>query len=213
MSEIPKWWIKGDWFDVCNCGIPCPCTFAQAANGPPGDTCEGVAAWHINEGIFGDVRLDGLNVLEVLRFTGNIWLVAKTYRTGKFIDDRADEQQREALELIWSGRAGGMIANFSAETFEDLGFATGPIEFEVAEDLAYWRARIPGLVEAYGEALTGPTCPEGARVQLINPPGSETGSGPATWGVATQNSVEAFGFNFEWSGRSSKHIPFDWCGP
>jgi hypothetical protein len=25
--------------------------------------------------------------------------------------------------------------------------------------------------------------------------------------------VEAFGFKWEWAGRSSKHIPFDWSGP
>jgi hypothetical protein len=25
--------------------------------------------------------------------------------------------------------------------------------------------------------------------------------------------VDAFGFRWEWAGRSSKHIPFDWSGP
>jgi hypothetical protein len=30
MSEIMQWRVTGDWFDVCKCAIPCPCTFAQA---------------------------------------------------------------------------------------------------------------------------------------------------------------------------------------
>ena len=30
MAEIPSWHLAGDWFDVCKCSIPCPCTFAQA---------------------------------------------------------------------------------------------------------------------------------------------------------------------------------------
>jgi hypothetical protein len=45
-----------------------------------------------------------------------------------------------------------------------------PITFEVAEDLAYWRVEIPGKAKAFAEALTGPTTPSGARVQLLNPP-------------------------------------------
>lgn len=26
---IPSWKLKGDWLDVCNCNIPCPCTMDQ----------------------------------------------------------------------------------------------------------------------------------------------------------------------------------------
>ena len=89
-----------------------------------------------------------------------------------------------------------------------------PIEFEVADDLAYWRAEIPGRVLASAEALTGPTTPEGQRVQLLTPPASEVGPGQvATWGRATADRAEGFGFNWEWDGKSSKHIPFDWSGP
>jgi hypothetical protein len=47
-----------------------------------------------------------------------------------------------------------------------------------------------------------------------NPPGSERGpSVVATWGKAIANEVDAMGFKWEWNGRSSKHIPFDWSGP
>ena len=37
--SIPNWKISGDFFDVCNCNMPCPCEFAQA---PTYDDCEGV---------------------------------------------------------------------------------------------------------------------------------------------------------------------------
>ena len=89
-----------------------------------------------------------------------------------------------------------------------------PIEFELAGDLATWRAAIPGKVEAKAEALTGPTTPPGKRVQTINPPGSEVGpGGVATWGTATVDRADAFGFKWNRSGQSSKHIPFSWSGP
>jgi hypothetical protein len=39
------------------------------------------------------------------------------------------------------------------------------------------------------------TTPPGARVQLLNPSGSEVGPGQvATWGKATANEVDAYGF-------------------
>jgi hypothetical protein len=51
--------------------------------------------------------------------------------------------------------------------------------------------------------------------QLMNAPGSETGPGPqlVTWGKSTICSVDAFGYTFQWTTNSSKHIPFDWSGP
>jgi hypothetical protein len=58
-SDVPQWHVVGDWFDVCRCDLPCPCEFAQA---PTDNYCEGVLAWHVREGHYGDVRLDGLSL-------------------------------------------------------------------------------------------------------------------------------------------------------
>ena len=117
MTETPQWRLAGDWFDVCRCRVPCACTFAQA---PDEDQCDGILAWHINEGTYGDVSLDDLNVVAVGSFEGNIWTgEAKNSRMGFFIDERADESQRDALQAIWGGDAGGWPAGF-AELIEDL---------------------------------------------------------------------------------------------
>jgi hypothetical protein len=96
------------------------------------------------------------------------------------------------------------------------GMNFAPIKFEVADDLSYWSAEIPGKVVAKAEALGGPMTPPGKRVQTINPPGSEVGPGTvATWGRAMADEVNVPEMRFEWKrkGRSSKHIPFDWSGP
>ena len=60
MTAVPKWSLKGDWFDTCNCSIPCPCTFAQP---PTSGDCEGILAWHIRDGSYGDVPLGGPTTL------------------------------------------------------------------------------------------------------------------------------------------------------
>jgi len=211
MDNVPDWRLAGDWFDICSCNIPCPCEFAQA---PTENACEGMLAWHVREGRYGDVGLDGLNLLALGAFEGNLWAGEGKARMGLFIDERADEWQREALQTIFAGHAGGWPAGFAANIGEFRGVEFVPIEFEVADDLAFWRAEIPGRVVGRAEALTGPTTPPGKRVQTINPPGSEVGPGQvATWGRSVEVRTEGFGFKWTGESRSSKHIPFDWTGP
>jgi hypothetical protein len=53
-DNVPKWNASGDWFDVCKCNIPCPCTFAQS---PGYGYCEGVMAYHIKKGQYGEHHL------------------------------------------------------------------------------------------------------------------------------------------------------------
>ena len=137
MTDVPQWRIAGDWFDVCNCNIPCPCTFAQP---PSTGNCEGVLAWHIREGQYGGVPLDGLNVMALVAFQGNIWAGGTKLTMGVFIDERADDRQREALQMIFGGRAGGFPVIFAELTGEMRGIEFVPIEIEVAADLACWRA-------------------------------------------------------------------------
>jgi hypothetical protein len=210
---VPNWKVSGGWFDVCKCNVPCPCEFAQA---PTYGDCAGVLVWHIQNGLYSDTVLDGLNVLGLGTFTGNIWAgEAKDAVFGFFLDEKANEQQRQALQMIFGGKAGGFIAEFAKLVGEIKGIEYAPIKFEVTDDLSYWSAEVPGKVLAKTEALTGPMTPAGKRVQTINPPGSEVGPGTtATWGKAISNEVDnAMGFKWEWNGRSSKYIPFDWSGP
>ena len=92
---------------------------------------------------------------------------------GLFFDERANQKQREALQLIFSGKAGGFMGELSGIIGEVRGIDFAPIRFEIADDLSYWSAEIPRKVLAKAEALIGPTTPPGKRVQTINLLGSE----------------------------------------
>jgi len=211
--DVPKWNVSGDWFDVCKCNIPCPCLFAQT---PSYGDCEGVMAYHIKHGQYGEISLDGLNVLILDYFKGNVWAGKTKVDIALFFDESANEEQRKAMNMIFTGKAGGFMGQFANLIGDVRGLEYASIKFEVAEDLAYWSAEIPGKVFAKGEALTGPMTPPGKRVQTINAPGSEVGPGTvATWGTAVTDEVNVPYFRYEWkrSGRSSKHIAFNWSGP
>lgn len=212
MADIPKWHLKGDWFDVCRCDIPCPCTFAQ----PPTDNfCEGILAWHINQGNYGETDLSNLSVVTLGSFVGNIWTgEAKDSYMALYIDNKAGDAQKEALQTIWTGKAGGWMAGFAQLVDEWRGIESVQIDFEVKDDLSSWRVEIPGVALGEAQALGGPTTPEGKRVQVHNPGGAEVGPGQiATYAVATTDRADGVGFKWERSGKSSKHFPFDWTGP
>ncbi|MCH7639378.1 MAG: DUF1326 domain-containing protein [Bacteroidetes bacterium] len=213
MADIPKWHAKGEWFDVCRCDVPCPCSWAQP---PSDDYCEAILVWHIHEGSYGDVPLAGLNVVALASFHGNYWDdTTSEAKMGVLLDDRAHERQREALEMIFGGRAGGWPALYN-DIFgaEVVGLDFAPITFEVADDRTSWKAEVPGRIRAAAMALVGPTS-DGKPPRMKNLPGSETGPGQiATQGKATADHADVFGF-FKWDheGKSSKHITFDWSGP
>jgi hypothetical protein len=203
-----QWGVKGDFVDFCRCAVPCPCTFAQ----PPTDgECDGIIGWHVREGHYGDVKLDGLNVIGIAKFTGNIWEPDTTAAGGFIIDEAADEDQRAALGAIFGGQAGGWPGEFAQNFSEILGMEFAPIDMQIDDDLASWSVNVPGKAEGSAALLTGPTTTPGERLAVHNAGGSEVGpgQGPATYGTCSYK-TEIFGLSFERDGRSSKHIPFEW---
>lgn len=204
------WRLKGEWFDICSCSLPCPCTFAQA---PTHGDCLFTLAWQVHEGHYGDIDLSGLGVVAIGEFKGNMWIgdPNATMTLMFYIDAKGDDDQRRALERIFVGKEGGWPGKFGSLISEVRSIEHAPIKFEAAADLAYWKAEVPGRVKAGARALTGPTADPNRRVQLINAPGAEVGPGQiATWGVVEDDTALGFDFSHPYKGGSSKHFPFDW---
>jgi hypothetical protein len=55
-----SWKIAGSYFEACNCNVACPCVFT---NPPTGGECTVLIAWHIDQGSFGEIDLEGLNAV------------------------------------------------------------------------------------------------------------------------------------------------------
>ena len=80
-----------------------------------------------------------------------------------YLDSRADGPQREAMQKIFGGQVGGWPAQFAQTIGELRGIEFAPIEFEVAGDLAYWRARFRTRSKReercwWGRRRSGATC-------------------------------------------------------
>jgi hypothetical protein len=117
------------------------------------------------------VGLDGLNVLALGYFKGNIWEGQSKASMALFLDERGDEKQREALQMIFGGRVGGWPGTFANFIGEVRGMEFAHIDFHIDEDLASWRAEIPGKVKSSAEAIGGPRHRPGSACRCTTPAG------------------------------------------
>jgi hypothetical protein len=64
-----EWRVKATELANCNCAYGCPCQFNAL---PTHGFCEAAVAWQVEEGHFGDVRLDGLRMALTAHWPGPI---------------------------------------------------------------------------------------------------------------------------------------------
>ena len=205
MSQIQKWYMKGDLFDSCSCEVTCPCNWSSP---PTGNHCLGAVAVNINDGKYGDTKLDGLNLVLLADLGGGVvWNGG--WKAGVIFDEKANSNQREALQTIMTGKAGGVPALLASLIKEMVGVDFAPISFYYNKDS--WGASIGGgKMDIQTDASKDS---KGNITQIINAPFIESGTGPITSGKAKTSKINAFGWNWDFSGKSSKHEPVEWKGP
>ncbi len=100
----PAWWARGLLFENCNCQIVCPghVHFSQNCTH---ERCVGYWAIRFDEGDYGGVSLAGARAVVV--YDSPRHMIDGEWTEVVVIDETASPGQREALEAILSGRAGG----------------------------------------------------------------------------------------------------------
>src|SRR5947207_15943741 len=97
-----KWEFEGREFTNCNCAYGCPCQFNAL---PTHGHCQAVLGFQIDNGYFGDTKLDGLRAAGIYKWPGAIHQGNGTIQL--IVDERADSAQRTALVKIMSGEETG----------------------------------------------------------------------------------------------------------
>jgi hypothetical protein len=167
-----NWSIRGPEFASCNCAWGCPCQFNAL---PTYGDCRGMAAMHIEEGFFGDVRLDGLNWISLYAWPGPVHEGGGEKQN--IVDVRADAAQREAIVAIQSGdhsEPGATVFNVFASVI-DTTHATlfEAIEFEVDVARRTASVNVPGLVQSSGTPIRNPVTGAEHRAKIVMPGGFE----------------------------------------
>jgi hypothetical protein len=163
-----EWAIQGTEFANSNCTYGCPCQFNAL---PDKGFCEAVAGYQIDQGHFGDVRLDGLRAAAMWHFPGAVHEGNGVMQI--VVDERADAAQRDALVKILSGQETEDMATvwwvFSAMSPTKHPPLFKPINFEVDVDARRAHLEIPGVVEAFGEPIKNPVTGADHRVRIDFP--------------------------------------------
>ena len=93
-----NWYIEATTFGNCNCDYNCPCQFELR---PTHGGCRGFEVRRIKRGHFGTIQLDGLHYAVTYAWPGAIFEGNGSLQA--IIDERADDQQRQALITVLHG--------------------------------------------------------------------------------------------------------------
>ena len=193
-----KWKVSGTYFEGCNCDIACPCIFLNA---PTGGECTVLVGWHIEQGRFGEVALDGLNVAMAAYSPGHMLQVK--WQAALYLDEKASDAQKNALTQVFGGQAGGHPASMAALIGQVLGVSSKKMDYK-----ANGRKRsleIVGVAKAEIEAIEGQG---GAEVTITNNPFGVSPGYPAVQAKSKQLSYHDHGMNWEISGKNGFYSPF-----
>ena len=149
-AAAPRWQAEGLLFENCNCQLVCPAhiSFRQRCTH---ERCVGNWAVHFSTGRFGAVPLDGLNAI-VLWDSPQV-MMSGGWRALFLVDETADQAQREAVERILSGDAGGPWAVIAR--FIETRLPTRYVPIEYADEGRTKRMTVEGMLRTEVEAIRG----------------------------------------------------------
>jgi len=118
--------LEGRLLEVCDCNVLCPCWIGEA---PDNGTCDSVNAYHVDKGMVNGVDVSGLTLAIVPHIPGNV--LDGNWRAVIFVDDKASDEQHEALLDVFTGKLGGPMADLAQLVSEVIAVERAPIIFDV----------------------------------------------------------------------------------
>jgi len=205
-STQPHWQVSGEFFENCNCTVACPCLFSTDrpfTSKPTEGFCDIAYACHINTGTYDHTTLDGLNAVLIAHMPGAFaegnWSIAL------YLDERADTQQRQALEAIFSSTAGGPLGVIAPLISTRLGVKFVPITFRV--DGKRRSVEIPNIMHVAVQAL--PTISDATEeIWALN---AHPLAPKLAMAAGDKNSTWSdYGMSWDNSGKSGHYATINW---
>nr|MEA2798886.1 hypothetical protein [Phenylobacterium sp.] len=169
---MTPWEIKGRELVNCTCEYGCNCQF----NGlPDKGHCYAVAGIIIDQGHFGETRLDGLRIAAIFK-----WPKAIHEGNGEaiaFVDQAATAAQRESLLRIMTGQDTAPFATMFAVYASTVTTMHPPvftgIDVEVDVEGRRGRVFVEDYIETTGRPIRNPVSGAESRAEIVLPDGFE----------------------------------------
>ena len=166
------WEFKGRELVNCSCDYGCNCQFDGL---PDKGHCYAVAGIQIDEGHYRETRLDGLRIAAIFKWPGPIH--EGHGEALAFLEDRADDEQRDALLRIMTGQDTDPFATMFAVYSSTIETMHPPVFTDIDLDLDIdgrrGRMVIEGYVEMTGEPIRNKVSGAETRAQIVLPQGFE----------------------------------------
>lgn len=197
------WEIEGTYFENCSCDMVCPCSTSGLTVAADTDRCTVALAFHIDSGSSDGVDLSGLSVC-MLADTPAM-MTDGGWKAALLVDDKASQDQTEAIMAIFGGQVGGPLADLAPLIGEMVGGGPAPIEY--VDDGFNHSVRISDLVDVSVVDFVSPMDPtgKGIRISGVGFPADTLAAG-----TATAAKVDAFGLSWETGGKNSFSARFAW---
>ncbi len=200
-----RWQITGDYFENCNCDVVCPCLLSPnqpLTSRPTAGACEVAFGFHIDRGSYGAATLDGLNVAMIARTPGP--MAQGNWSVALYLDERANEQQRQAIQAIFTGAAGGPIAALAPLISTVLGVKALPITF--SKEGKRRSVEIPSVMQLSVHPL--PSMDPDKEIWAVN---AHPFSPQVAMAVGDQNSTWTdYGMSWDNSGKNGHYAAINW---
>lgn len=127
LAERYIYFLQGTLLEACSCDILCPCWVGED---PDNGDCKAFVAYHFDKGEINGVDVSGLSMVNVARLPGNV-LTPHSWKILLLMDDRATDEQVNALLAAYGGKLGGPLADLAQLVDQVVGVERVPIAHEV----------------------------------------------------------------------------------
>src|SRR2546428_6252849 len=193
--------LQGTLLEACSCGVLCPCWVGED---PDLGTCDAFIAYHFDAGTIRGVDVSGLSMVNVVHIPGNV-LTPASWKVVMFVDERATDEQLQALTDAYSGKLGGPLADLAGLVGEVLGVRRAPISHEIRDGAG--TLQIGDLVSSEMAPFTGG---DGTITTLRDSVFSTVPGSPAYVSKASYNRVNLPEFGMVWSFEGRNAIQADY---
>lgn len=142
--------VEGRLLEVCSCEVICPCWVGED---PDGGTCDSALAWHVDAGTIEGTDVSGLTLALSVHIPGNV--LAGGWRAVVVVDDKATQEQEDALLRLFTGQLGGAVADLAGLIGEVAAVERAPIVFTVSEGAG--RLTVGNIADAQITGFAGAT--------------------------------------------------------
>jgi len=192
--------LEGSLLEVCSCNTLCPCWIGE---NPDNGTCDTVIAYNLTSGKIRGVDVSGLSIVNVGHIPGNV--LDGNWRIVMFVDERASDEQMEAMLDAFGGKLGGPLADLAGLVGEIVAVERAPISHTIVDGTG--TLNVGDKVDCAMHPYRGP---DGSITTLNNSVFSTVPGAPAYVAVADHQRINVPEHGYQWELEGKNAIQSDW---